>query len=51
MARKIIMQREDGTWPVLTETLAENEAQLQEIVKANPDLLPIDEFDMTGLFS
>lgn len=48
MARKMIVQREDGTWPVLTETLADNEAQLQEILKGNPDLLPIDEFAMTG---
>lgn len=48
MARKIVIRREDGTWPVLTEILAENESQLQEIMKANPDLLPIDEFGMTG---
>jgi len=48
LARKIIIQREDGTWPVLTETLAKNEAQMQEILKDNPDLLPIDEFAMTG---
>lgn len=45
----MMVQREDGYSPVLTEILAEDEAQLQEIVKENPDLLPVDEFGMTGL--
>lgn len=49
MARKIMVQEGDESKPVLmTETLAENEAQLQEILKANPDLLPVDEFGMSG---
>jgi|SRR5581483_5454252 len=48
MARKIIVVREDGSSPILTEAPAENEAQLQELVKGTPDLLPIDEFGMTG---
>lgn len=48
MARKMIVLREDGSRPVLTETLAANEAQLQEIVKENPELLPLDEFGMSG---
>lgn len=48
MARKVMVQREDGSSPVLTEIMAENEAQLQETVKDNPDLLPVDEFGMTG---
>lgn len=47
MARKVTVQREDGESPVLTEVL-EDEAQLQEIVKENPDLLPVDEFEVTG---
>jgi|ERR687883_685515 hypothetical protein len=49
MARKMIVQREDESTPaMLTEMLAEGEAQLQEIVKDNPDLLPVDEFGMAG---
>lgn len=32
----------------MTEALADNEVQLQEIMKENPDLLPVDEFAMTG---
>ncbi len=48
MARKMIVMREDGARPVLTEVLADDEAQLQELIKDNPDLLPIDEFGMTG---
>ena len=48
MARKIMVQREDGSRPVLTEVLAEDEVQLQELMKENPDLLPIEEFGMVG---
>lgn len=48
MARKMMVRRENESGHVLTEVLAENEAQLQEIVKENPDLLPVDEFGMTG---
>ncbi|MCA1715422.1 MAG: hypothetical protein LC781_00735 [Actinobacteria bacterium] len=33
---------------MLTEILADNEAQLQEIMKEKPDLLPVDEFEMSG---
>jgi len=43
-----MVQREGGSRPVLTEILAEDEAQLQELMKENPDLLPIEEFGMTG---
>src|SRR4051794_34102250 len=42
-------QQEYGLEPVLMmETLADNEAQLQEIMKESPDLLPVDEFEMIG---
>ena len=41
-----MVQREDGSSPVLTEVLADDEAQLQELMKENPDLLPIEEFGM-----
>lgn len=47
MARKVIVLR-DGSSTVLEEVLAHDEEQLQERLKANPDLLPIDDFDMTG---
>lgn len=43
-----MVQREDGSRPVLTEILADDEAQLQELMKETPDLLPIEEFGMTG---
>jgi hypothetical protein len=44
-----MVQRSGESSPaVLSEILAEDEAQLQEIMKQNPDLLPVDEFGMTG---
>ena len=43
-----MVHREDGSTPMLTEILADDEAQLQEIIKDNPDLLPVDEFGMAG---
>jgi hypothetical protein len=48
MARKIMVHREDGSRPILIEILADDEAQLQELMKENPELLPIGEFGMTG---
>jgi hypothetical protein len=48
VARKMIILREDGSRPTLTESLADNEAQLQNLLKNNADLLPVDEFGMTG---
>ena len=43
-----MVQREGESRLLLTEILAVDEAQLQEIVKENPDLLPVDEFGITG---
>lgn len=48
MTRKVMVWREDGSRPVLTEVLADDEFRLQEIVKDTPDLLPVDEFGMIG---
>ncbi len=49
MARKMIVMRGDGEPPaLLTEVLAEGELQLQEQLKNNPDLLPVDEFGLSG---
>lgn len=47
MPRKMIVQV-DGRAVPLEETKAENELELQALVKNNPDLLPIEEFGMTG---
>src|SRR5690348_134015 len=41
-------QQANGASTLLTEMPAANEAVLQEAMKHNPDLLPIDEFGMTG---
>lgn len=40
--------RADGTAPMLVEVDAHDEAQLQEHMKDNPDLLPLEEFGLTG---
>lgn len=48
MPRRIIVKTADGSLPVLVEKRADDEAQLQELVKDNPDLLPIEEFGLTG---
>lgn len=45
MARKIVVQSE-GKLQLLAESLADDEFQLQELIKANPDLLPVEEFGM-----
>jgi hypothetical protein len=44
----MVVVREDGSTPVLSEVPADDEAQLQELIKDNPDLLPVDEFGMSG---
>ena len=46
--RKIVVRVAGGSNPVLTEVEAADERELQELVKDTPDLLPIDEFGMTG---
>lgn len=48
MPRKLIVRTADGQQPILVESLADDEAQLQELVKENPDLLPIEEFGLSG---
>lgn len=47
MPRKMIVRTGQASSP-LVEGTAENEEQLQELVKDNPDLLPIEEFGMSG---
>jgi hypothetical protein len=48
MPRKIIVRSGDGPGAILLETPAADELQLQELIKENPDLLPVEEFEMTG---
>lgn len=49
MPRKMLVVRgEHSESHILTEVAADNEKQLQERIKNHPDLLPIDEFGMTG---
>jgi hypothetical protein len=47
MPRKIVVNV-SGSKSTLSETLADDEFELQELIKNNPDLLPIEEFGMTG---
>ena len=47
MPRKMVVQLPDGSFPMLTEEPAD-EAQLQELVKRLPELIPVEEFGMAG---
>jgi len=47
MGRKIVVLRKDRPSPVLEETSAPEE-KLQEALKLNPELLPVEELDVTG---
>lgn len=46
--RKMVIETSEGEHTLLSETLAESEEQLQELVKENPDLIPVEEFGMSG---
>jgi hypothetical protein len=49
MARKMVLLGEGAqARQVLTEEAAADELQLQELLKANPELVPVDEFGMAG---
>ena len=48
MPRKMILEGPGQKQTMLTETRAENEEKLQELIKDNPELIPIEEFGMTG---
>ncbi len=43
MGRKIIVTSPAGQLPVLEEVQAHDEAQLQELLKAHPELLPLED--------
>ena len=48
MPRRIMLQTGNDNVEILEEILADNEKQLQELVKDNPDLLPVEDLGMTG---
>ena len=48
VARKIVLETAAGVTPILTERAADDELQLQELVKNNPDLISLDEFGVVG---
>lgn len=48
MARKVLVKQSNGTSFDLTETPAQNEHHLQEIMKEHPALLPVDDLGISG---
>ena len=48
MPRKMVIQLKDGSTPILAESDADDELQLQEMINRHPEVIPIEEFGMTG---
>jgi hypothetical protein len=48
VGRKLVIEASDGSRPVLEQVPAMNESQLQEFMKGNPQLLPLDELGLSG---
>jgi len=48
MGRKIIVTSPAGQLPVLEEVKAHDEAQLQELLKAHPELLPLEDLGLAA---
>lgn len=48
MSRKMIIEDLDGERKILIETRADNEAELEQFLKENPVLFPIEELDLPG---
>ena len=48
MARKIIVSQTDSAAVVLSQEPADDEAQLQNLLKENPELFSMEEFGLTG---
>ncbi len=48
MGRKIIVTSPAGQLPVLEEVQAHDEAQLQELLKAHPELLPLEDLGLAA---
>jgi hypothetical protein len=47
MTRKLVLELPTGTGPVLNQVGADDEHQLQEQIKLQPELLPVDELGLT----
>jgi hypothetical protein len=48
VARKLVIKVHGGASPVLHEVPADNESQLQEQLKAHPELMPLEELHLGG---
>ena len=48
MPRKMVFKSGALPEPVLTESPADNEAQLQTVLREHPEILPLDDFGLTG---
>jgi hypothetical protein len=48
MAHKLVIELPDGSWQLLEQVPAEHELQLQEQLKRQPELLPLEELGLVG---
>jgi hypothetical protein len=48
MAHKLAIELPDGSWQLLEQVPAEHELQLQEQLKRQPELLPLEELGLVG---
>ena len=48
MARRIMIETADGDRRILAESEADDELQLQELIKEKPELVPVEDLNMTG---
>jgi hypothetical protein len=48
MGRKMLVELPGGAKPILEEVAAHDEAQLQEMLKAHPELLPLEELGLAA---
>lgn len=46
--RKLVVMGDDGKRDIMSEASVDNEAQLHDIVKETPELIPSDEFGISG---
>ena len=48
MTHKLVIELPDGSWKLLEQVPAEHELQLQEQLKRQPELLPLEELGLVG---
>lgn len=48
MVHKLVIELPDGSWKLLEQVPAEHELQLQEQLKRQPELLPLEELGLVG---